>query len=275
MIFANFLLNNSIEKFTFVSEHIVTDRMDIIDNLDDVRKRFEKFYTKTAKDAREIVAANIIYAREFVFFDTPMHKKVTQQLRYIAAISGVHEQTIRRLERGSENITIDSIARICSVFKIELGYMFIDGGAKLFLDEMMKEKIIPTSLKKKVFTSDHKEVIFYWDGDVPTMRKTDGSIRQFDLDDCVVWKKHVGSEFIVSFIKDGKHKCIMHHHLYQPNFRVIGVQYHEQMKSDWIIFDRVCSSVLFVSWNRSVAPQYDVIKSRIYRDLSYYTDAAY
>jgi DNA-binding XRE family transcriptional regulator len=252
--------------------------INVIDNVVNSKKAFREMFQKNSVSLREIFATNVIFARNHVFRDTVFHGKVTAQIQFVSNIIGVHEQTIRRIETGRENITIDSAMALCSFYRIPFCYMVMDGGAKHYLHTLENSNGQSKKVSKVSANIQQKDAVIYWDGDIPSMKTSGGKLRQFDLDDCLVWKKHMGGDFVVSFIEDENDslkRTILHHHIYQPSFRVNGIQYSNEMTKEWLVNPRNCSSVLYISWDASISPQFDVIKSRVFRRLSYYTNATH
>lgn len=243
----------------------------IIENLDAAQGKVEKMFTENSIAFKKIIAENVKFCRNYWFAGTQM-TSVTTQLAYIGAVVGLHEQTLRRVESGHENISIDTLTRIGCLYKVPLTFMLMQDGARHFI--LNNEDSSRASIKKLASkaVADMKECVIYFDGDTPTMLTSSGKIRTFYKDDVIVWKRHMGEEFCVAFLYDEEKgaKCILHHYVMHPSFKIKTIRSISDFIPDWILATKNCSTVLTVTWDRTLAPQFQVVKSNLYRQLSNY-----
>lgn len=243
----------------------------IIEGLDVAQRKVEKMFTENSISFKKIISENVRFCRDYWFTGTQL-TSATAQLAYIGAVVGLHEQTLRRVESGHENISIDTLTRIGCLYKVPLTFMLMQDGARHFL--LNSEESTRMSIKKLASkaVADVKECVIYFDGDTPTMQTSTGKIRTFYKDDVIVWKRHMGDEFCVAFLFDEETgaKCILHHYVMHTSFRIKTIRSLSEYKPEWMLASKNCSTVLTVTWDRTLAPQFQVIKSNYYRQLSNY-----
>lgn len=229
-------------------------------NISKKKADFEKLFTKENDKFRGFVCSNIIELRKEAFNDTIYQDKQTEQYMILATITNLSIQTIRNIEAGRDNFTFESLMRLCAVYEMPPQYIMKSGGTDEYRRVGRKNTFSSTKVRHNIASVGWKEISFYFEGETPVMRKTDGSLRVFEEGDTIELKgDHFGSFFLTFHIDENGKQYIFHNYINTQTFRTIGLKFQTKMGLDYLAYP-ICSSVLTISWN--AATKFSMVTSK-------------
>jgi transcriptional regulator with XRE-family HTH domain len=222
---------------------IITDN-----NIEGLRKKFDcEFETNLAK-FRTFVCGNLIELREKRFANTIYKGRPHEQQLKMADICGISANTIKKIESGDENFTFESLLRVLQFHDVPPKYIMYPRGIEEYRKLQRSDSWASTKIKDNIAHVGWKEVSFYFDGNNPVMRKTDGTLRPFEIGDSVVFEGSLFRSFRLTFHENEDSKCtIFHNIINNQSFRTVGLKMLSTIAPEYSGYP-VCSSVLTLCW---------------------------
>jgi len=243
------------------------------DNIGGLRKKFDKEFESNLPKFRGFICKNLTELRERRFSTTIYKGRPHEQLLKIADVCGISYPTIKKVESGVENFTIETLLRLLQFYDIPPKYIMYPKGIDEY-QEFQKPTVswASTKLSDNIAHVGWKEVSFYFDGTTPVMKKTDGTIRDFLPNDTVVFDGSLFKSFKLTFDVDENGKtAIFHNIINTQSFRTIGLKTLSTMNLDYAGYP-VCSTVLTLCWLDEFTFKMEVRRNG--HDLDYYLKQA-
>jgi transcriptional regulator with XRE-family HTH domain len=222
---------------------IVTDN-----NIEGLRKRFDKEFELNLHKFKHFICKNLTELREHKFANTIYKGRPHEQFNKMADICGISANTIKKIESGKENFTIDSLFRLLQFHGIPPKYIMYPRGIEEYRALERNDEWSSTKIGNNIAHAGWKEVSFYFDENVPVMKKTDGTLRPFEIGQTVIFEGSLFKSFRLTFHANEKGQCaILHNIINNQSFRTVGLKMLGSMDQELTGFP-VCSSVLTLCW---------------------------